>query len=273
MIEAASEVFENRELLSGYFRLHLRLDGRIEPAPGQFAMVRPHGEGEPLLRRALVFYRAIQSRDATQVEFIYRVTGRGTFKLSCLRAGDRVDFLGPLGRGFTWHGEIQAGEALLVSGGIGIPAFLMWAEQLVARKIQVRLFHGSRTVDCEKGMICIDDFSGVIGTENVVCATEDGSFGVTGLVTSALQAYLRNSSRPRQRIFACGPHAMMRGVARLAVEHRIPAQVCLEAPMACGFGVCVACVVKAKCGESPRYEYRRICIDGPVFDAQQVWWQ
>ena len=273
MIEIASYVAENCELQPGYFRLRLHVDASIAAEPGQFVMVRPHGEYEPLLRRALVFYRVFPSNTSIEADFVYRVIGRGTRKLSRLRAGDQVDFLGPLGRGFAWHGPGEGAEALLVSGGIGIPALLMWAQKLAAQEVAVRLFHGDRTADRERGMICVDDFRELIGSQHVVCVTEDGSLGVRGLVTGPLEEYLRSSSHARRQIFACGPPPMMRRVAELAAEHHIPTQVCLEAHMACGFGVCVACVVKLKGGEANHAGYHRVCIDGPVFDAEQVIWE
>lgn len=273
MIETVSSVVENPELLRGDFRLRLRVPERIDPIPGQFVMVRPHGEYEPLLRRALVFYRVFPSASFTDVDLVYRTMGRGTTQLSQLRPGDRVDFLGPLGRGFSWEDAAAGGEALLVTGGIGIPAVLTWAEQLRAQGVSVRLFHGERTADRARGMICIDDFCALLGAENVVCATEDGSVGIRGLVTEPVEAYLRTlpMDRPR-RIFTCGPHAMMHRVAELGFGHRVTTQVCLEAQMACGFGVCVACVVKTKGQATHPAQYQRVCIEGPVFDAEQVCW-
>ena len=272
MIETASYVVENCQLQPSYFLLRLCIQARIDPAPGQFVMVRPHGEYEPLLRRALVFYRTFRADTCTEADFVYRTMGRGTTKLSHLRAGDQVDFLGPLGRGFEWEGASVDAEALLVSGGIGIPALLMWAQQLSAQKISVRLFHGARTADPERGMICVNDFIEWMGPDRVVRATEDGSVGVRGFITDPLEAYLRSAAVCQRQIFACGPHPMMKRVAELAVEYHTPAQVCLEAPMACGFGVCVACVVKLKGEKSNLAEYHRVCTDGPVFDAAQVVW-
>ncbi|MBI4468202.1 MAG: dihydroorotate dehydrogenase electron transfer subunit [Acidobacteria bacterium] len=272
MIETVCSVVENHRLQPGYFRLRLRVRPPVEPAPGQFAMVRSHGEYEPLLRRALVFYRSYPGEGFTDVDFVFRTMGRGTSRLSRLRAGDWVDFLGPLGRGFEWRAAGSGNEALLVSGGVGIPAFFLWAEQLCARNVEVRLFHGDRTSDREQGLICVNDFAALLGSDHVACTTEDGSAGSKGLVTDLIEHHLIAADGRPRRIFACGPHAMMRRVAELGSKFGIETQVCLEAPMACGFGICVACVVRLKRADSDLSDYHRVCLDGPVFDAERVIW-
>ena len=104
-----------------YGRLRLRLDQELPILPGQFAMLKPHGSYEPLLRRAMAYYQSFNSGRGLSVEFIYQILGRGTRALAALRPGDRVDFLGSLGNTFDLNAA-RGREALLVAGGVGAAA-------------------------------------------------------------------------------------------------------------------------------------------------------
>lgn len=271
MIETTAIVLENHREFGDYWRLRLRLSTQVAVQPGQFAMIRPQGQLEPILRRAMAFYRVEKAVGSLEVEFVYRVLGRGTNQLARLHRGDRVDFLGPLGNGFPIDESLTpAQEVVLVSGGIGIPALYLLACQLRRRNIATYLFHGDRTGDRQRGLICIRDFSLLLSDERIICTTEDGSYGEHGLVTAPLEAALRAGKRRPATMYACGPRPMMQRVAELAREFHIPAYVSLEAPMACGFGVCLACVERVKLNGRPTYV--RVCLDGPIFRADDVVW-
>ncbi|MBI3951482.1 MAG: dihydroorotate dehydrogenase electron transfer subunit [Acidobacteria bacterium] len=265
-------VLENRREFGDYWRLRLRIPAQFDVRPGQFVMLRPHGQLEPILRRAMVFYRIQRGLDFLESEFIYRTMGRGTTQLSHLRQADQVDLLGPLGNGFAVDQTIAAGqEVALVSGGVGVPALYLLAEQLLTRDIKPRLFHGDRTSDTEQGLICLDDFHELLGQGSIVCATEDGSCGERGFVTVPLEAALRSGALRPAAIYTCGPQPMMQRVAELAREFNIPTQVSLEAQMACGFGVCIACAQRVKM--NGRQKYVRVCMEGPIFRADEVVWE
>lgn len=271
MIETTTTVLDNNREFGDYWRLRLRIPTTFDVRPGQFAMIRPSGQLEPILRRAMVFYRVHAGPGFLESEFIYRVLGRGTGQLAQLRRASRVDLLGPLGNGYTVDETIGAGkEVALVSGGIGIPALYLLAEQLLARDIKPRLFHGDRTSDVEHGLICLHDFHALLGPESVTGATEDGSYGERGVVTAPLEAALRSGALQPVAIYACGPQPMMQRVAELAEEFHIPTQVSLEAQMACGFGVCIACAQRVRVNGQERYV--RVCMEGPVFRADEVVW-
>jgi len=252
-----------------YGLLRLRLDRQIDVLPGQFAMLKPHGIYEPLLRRAMAFYRCETVGDQLAAEFIYQILGRGTQSLAKLERGDRVDFLGSLGN--TYDIGFAAGrEALLVAGGVGSPALFMLAEELLKSKVPTRLFIGGAS----RGDLCgLGDFTELLSKDCVACATIDGSYGETGFVTAPLEKYLQATTDKSKVIYSCGPDPMLHAVAKIAAQYQVPAQLSLEAPMGCGYGVCVGCAVAVKADCPEGFVYKKVCTDGPVFWSKELHWQ
>lgn len=253
----------------GYGRLRLRLEQPATVLPGQFAMLKPHGAYEPLLRRAMAYYRC----EGGSVEFIYQILGRGTQSLAQLKAGDRVDVLGSLGNTFD-IAAARGCEVLLVAGGAGSPALFMLAEELVKASIPTRLFIGGAS----RGDLCgLDDFVELLSAANVVTATMDGSHGEQGYVTAPLESYLQVRRGRPAMIYACGPEPMLHATAVVAERFDVPAQLSLESPMACGFGICVGCAVAVKAAVGPEcpegFIYKKVCTDGPVFWSRDLHWQ
>jgi dihydroorotate dehydrogenase electron transfer subunit len=252
-----------------YGYLRLRLDRKIPALPGQFAMIKPHGIYEPLLRRAMAYYRSVTVGAAPCVDFIYQILGRGTQALANLRPGDEVDFLGSLGN--TYDVEAARGrEALLVAGGVGSAALFMLAEELVKMGARVKLFIGGAS----RGDLCgLDDFIELLREENVICATVDGSLGEASFVTAPLERHLqRGGGGQRTIIYACGPDPMLHRVAQIAGRFGAPSQLSLEAPMGCGYGVCVGCAVAVKDGCEEGFVYKKACVDGPIFWGEELYW-
>jgi len=105
-------------------------------------------------------------------------------------------------------------------------------------------------------------------SHKIAVATEDGSFGIKGTVAHLLPPMVE--SAPVEQIYACGPWAMLKEVARISTSLSIPCQVSLDERMACGIGACLACVCKVYSDQD--FEYKRVCVDGPVFDASEVIW-
>ncbi|MDQ3013032.1 MAG: dihydroorotate dehydrogenase electron transfer subunit [Acidobacteriota bacterium] len=246
--------------------------GVADVLPGQFAMLKPHGSYEPLLRRAMAYYRC----DASSVEFIYQILGRGTQMLARLKAGDSVDLLGPLGNTFETAAarDTLPLEALLVAGGAGSPALFMLGEKLLKAGVITKLFIGGAS----RGDLCgLDDFIELLSASNIVTATIDGSHGAQGFVTSPLEKYLQTRHGLSTIIYACGPEPMLHATAMLAERFDIPAQVSLESPMACGFGICVGCAVAVRAAVGPDcpegFVYKKVCTDGPVFWSKDLHWQ
>jgi dihydroorotate dehydrogenase electron transfer subunit len=142
-----------------------------------------------------------------------------------------------------------------VAGGMGVAPLLFLAERLKKQKPLVLI--GARAKEL---IICASEFK-ALGAE-IKLATDDGSAGFKGRVTQLLDSLLKQS-RPAI-LFACGPHPMLQSTAQIAVGSRIPAQLSLEAHMACGIGACLGCVVSTKNG------YKSVCKDGPVFSGEEI---
>lgn len=256
-----------------YGLLRLRVNEPLSVRPGQFAMLKPHGSYEPLLRRAMAYYRYEATENSVSVEFIYQILGRGTQSLAQLKAGDKVDLLGSLGN--TYDIDAARGcEVMLVAGGAGSPALFMLAEQLVKSNVQVKLFIGGAS----RGDLCgLNDFTELLSAANVVTATIDGSHGEQGFVTAPLERHLQARRDQPPIIYACGPDPMLHAASRLAERFCVPAQLSLESPMACGFGICVGCAVAVKVAAGPEcpegFIYKKVCTDGPIFWSRELHWQ
>ena len=260
---------ENRD--EGGSNRRLRLDVPDWPGfePGQFAMLSPGATSEtprtdPLLPRPMAIYRSFESASSSEsvgIEVLYRVTGRGTTLLSEARSGERIQLLGPLGRGFAVP---EAGSrAILVAGGTGIASVYELAVRCANEDAgsPVTVLFGARTGGDLMGC---EDFESLAGVD-VQVATEDGSRGVKGLVTELLETALGDSAPAH--VYACGPTPMMRRAAEVAHAHARPCTVSLENNMACGFGVCLGCAAPLAEGG-----FGLVCRDGPVFSAEAVDW-
>jgi NAD(P)H-flavin reductase len=213
--------------------------------PGQFYMLAAAerwggGEGErPFLGRAVSVMRV---GDGGLVEFLLEDVGPGTKRLCELGVGEGLILVGPFGRGFSVPG---GRDTLLVGGGIGIAPLLAVQEAWGGQALL-----GFRDAEHAAGAQLFDD---------PTVATDDGSIGHHGAVTDLLDREL--TARPRP-VYACGPAAMLAAVLDRVRRHEVPSELALEAPMACGFGACYGCVVATVDG------YRRVCLDGPVFDGE-----
>ena len=274
MIDTTARVESNLEIVSGYRLLTLSFAQDIRVRAGQFAMLKDRFSHEPLLRRALAIYRAQGPKHLT---FLYQVLGRGTEALSQLESGGRVDALVPLGNGWLDFPEVQPEggkrrhRAIVVAGGIGSASVLMLCNELSQRGSETHIFFGAATERVAEG--CgLDDLREL--ALPLTLTTDDGSLGESGFVTAPLERYVREGGGEGATIYACGPWVMMRRVAEIAARYSVRCLASLEAPMGCGFGVCVGCVVAVKHEGPAGYgSYRRVCIDGSVFPAETIRWE
>lgn len=228
--------------------------GGRAPDPGQFAMlaaVERWGAGEderPYLPRAFSYARFVEG----EAHFLLEDVGPGTRRLCELGEGEPIWLLGPLGNGFR---EPQDGRrALLVGGGVGIAPLAIWQDALRAGE------RGDATV-----LLGFRDRAHAEGASLLSAsqlATDDGSVGHHGLVTDLLGDELDRDTQAT--VYACGPPPMLEAVRALCSERGVPAQLALEAGMACGFGACYGCVVPTREG------YLRVCVEGPVVEADQL---
>lgn len=264
MIDTLAIVESNNEIAPNYRLLTLRFDQEIVALPGQFAMLKAHNALEPLLRRALAVYSV---SGPGRLSFLYQVLGRGTEALSQVKEGGAVEALIPLGN--SWQIDHDR-KGIVVAGGIGSASVLMLCERLLKSNIDTTLFFGAGSGTAAIG--CgLEDFRAL--DLPITLTTDDGSLGERGFVTAPLERYLRGQGPEGVTIYSCGPWVMMKRVAELASEFGVKCAVSLEAPMGCGFGVCVGCVVAVKTDGPLGYgSYKRVCIDGSIFPAEQIRW-
>lgn len=274
--QAVAGVVENVPMARNTWRMRLQcpeIAARIRP--GQFFMIRAGSRSDPLLGRPFALYD-VWTNDAGEpqgIDFGYVVIGKVTGILSQLTAGDAVEIWGPLGNGFPPPG---AGHLALVAGGIGQTPFLAVIREALRRQkygqpprevsgfpSRITLCYGVRNVEYLAG---VDEFAaeGI----DLKLATDDGSHGHRGFVTDLLKQLIA-SSNPPNRIFCCGPEPMMHATAKIAAAANIPCWLSLETPMACGFGACFSCVTRIR-QDDDTWDYRRVCVEGPVFPAEQV---
>ena len=260
---SASRILSNREICPGYFRMRIACDPVYQSAlPGQFVMVRGLGQASPLLRRPFSIHDLIlEGARVTGFDILYKIIGKGTEALSMSRAGDRVDVLGPLGRGFSTRGDFH--RVHLVAGGIGVAPFVFLANHLIRQGLsgtQITLFVGGRSCG---DLLCLEIFEH-LGIQLKV-TTDDGSAGSQCVVTQPLGEALRQQ-KP-EILFACGPIPMLRKVMAISEKDGIPCQISMETMMACGMGACLGCAVEKR---DSKETYLHACMDGPVFEAGQV---
>jgi len=284
-ISTTVTVRENVRLARDTYRVRFdcpRIARRI--VPGQFIMLRLAGCDDPLLGRPLALYDTVLSDaaigDAARSEIVtpigldivYLTVGKLTSRLARCEAGQKLEIWGPLGNGFA---PLAVEHLVMVAGGIGQTPFLALAQEYLgykaygesprqaARAGRVTLCYGARSAEYLAG---IADFE-QLGVE-VRTSTDDGSAGHHGLVTDLLENVL-NESRSGVRVVCCGPEPMMHAVADMAAAAGVPCQVSLETPMACGIGICFSCVARVR-QEQGGWDYRRTCVEGPVFDAAAI---
>lgn len=261
-----ANIVENIEISPGYFRLTLQVPAfSMNALPGQFVMLKMSESHDPLLRRPMGIYKTSNTDDAFCLEILYQVVGKGTSIMSEKVKGEHIDLLGPFGNGFKIQTVIK--EAVFVAGGVGIAPLVMVAEKMARETpgLKIYLFIGGKS---KKDILCIEDFKNM-DTE-IYVTTEDGSLGSSGLVTDPLKEFINNKSGDQTSLFACGPYRMLKSVSNIAINKNVPCQVSLDRRMACGFGVCLGCVIKVNSENSN--PYKNVCTDGPVFDAKEVAW-
>jgi NAD(P)H-flavin reductase len=226
-----------------------------EPRPGQFAMIAAAerwGGGEeerPYLARAF----SIARRRVGESQFLLEDVGPGTRRLCELREGEGLWALGPLGKGF--EPPTARRRAILVGGGVGIAPLAILQDALEAdAEREVTVLLGFRDGARAEGATLL---------RGAQVATDDGSVGHHGLLTQLLSKELYRDSRAQ--VYACGPAPMLEAVRAMCATRDVPAQLALEAGMACGFGACYGCAVPKRGGG-----YLRVCVDGPVIDAAEL---
>ena len=254
--------------------------------PGSFAHVTCD-EAIPM-RRPLSIMRA--DAGAGWVEFLYKVEGRGLHALASRKAGDAVSCLGPIGRPFHAHPERP--RTLLIGGGVGIPPMVFLAERLHQAAAAGTAVGGWKPLvlmgseipfpfrprpstlivaGIPDGTIAAMPLLDEWGVPSRLASRADFPGCFPGFVTQLADAWLKSLGRQELReveIFACGPTPMLEVTAQVARRYGVPCQVSLEEFMACAVGGCAGCTVEVRTPAGPAM--KRVCVDGPVFDAYTV---
>jgi dihydroorotate dehydrogenase electron transfer subunit len=250
----------------------------LQARAGSFVHIRC--DRQRPMRRPLSIMRS--DPQAGWIELLYKAFGAGTRLLSEQAVGTRLNLIGPIGRPFTANPDKK--RPLLMGGGVGIPPMIFLADQLRATPAEPLVLMGSEVpfpFKARPSHIIVPGIpDGVIAAMPLLedwhiasrLSSQQGYSGCfDGYITDLARSWL-DSLSPEQRndieIFACGPHPMLEAVARLAHDYQLPCQVSLEEFMACAVGGCAGCTVQVQTAAGPAM--KRVCVDGPVFAAKDV---
>ena len=221
--------------------------------PGQFFNIVASNTGYPLLRRPI----SVSGFSADVIEFTVKVLGRGTQALSEYEVGETIVLMGPLGNGFEQKDEKKV---LLVGGGIGIAPLKGLIENMASDEKTVDVILGFRDEP-----YLVEMFSAYASTLTLV-SEYDASFRL-GYVTQPFIEHI--DANDYDMIYACGPEAMLKFLARICNERGLPIQLLMEEKMACGIGACLVCTCKIKQGDFD-FKHVRMCKEGPMFYGSEV---
>ena len=282
IFEEKAEIIDQVKFEADQFVTIVKAEKSSQTAkPGQFAFVECGGD--TLLRRPLSYLRS--SKEDGTVEFMYKTVGHGLESLSQLKKGDEIKIMGPIGNGFA----IPSGKksAILIGGGVGIPPVLFMGEEIkkINGGIDLVAFFGSEIPfpfeTCDSDLVMpgldfsvnktIDDMEKL----GIPCrlSSQAGYEGChSGYVTELAKSFIETLSdgeKTETIIYACGPESMLKAVAKLAKDDQLDCVLSLEEYMACAIGGCAGCTVRVL--EDGHERMKRVCVDGPVFDAEQLY--
>lgn len=236
------EIIENRKIAKNTYLMKLMGDTSEIARPGQFVNLRIEGK---YLRRPI----SVCDRNENGITLIYKTVGSGTAMMSEMTSGKRLDILTGLGNGYDI--SVSGEKPLLIGGGAGIPPLYLLCRELISCNKHPTVIMGFGAADemfFEKEFLALD--------ADVVVTTVDGSYGIKGFVTDAM-------NEDYTYIYTCGPEPMLRAVYNKSLTS---GQFSFEERMGCGFGACMGCSCKTKYGN------KRICRDGPVLEKEEIIW-
>ncbi len=253
-------VLEHSDFAAGYKLIKFECPAAASlVVPGQFIHLRVPQLDGAVLRRPFSIFMA----DQETLSVLYKPVGHGTFSMGAIAAGDEVSIIAPLGNGFPKGGDESF--PLLVAGGYGVAPLYLLASRMNKKGV---LFVGGRS---KADILCVDMFR-ELGWE-VQIATEDASLGVKGFVTAALDDWLKSKAdNITPEFFVCGPDGLLHAIGDRAVAGGWKGWLSLDKHMGCGVGACLACVQKIRL-EDDTIVWKRVCKDGPVFEASEIVWK
>ena len=244
MKQGLFKITENVALTDSVMRMRLEGDTSAITASGQFINIKLEGL---YLRRPISVYDC----DSEAVTIIYKVVGKGTEQMRNMSVGETLDVLTGLGNGYDL--SVAGDKPLLIGGGVGVPPMYLLAKRLREEGKDVSVILGFNT---KNEIFCEDEFK-ALGC-HVTVATADGSYGVKGFVTNAMEGM------DYSYFYTCGPEPMLKAVYNAS---KYGGQFSFEERMGCGFGACMGCSCKTLYGN------KRICKDGPVLVKEEIIWE
>lgn len=252
--QVQAHIIDNTHIASNYYIIKIFSESVSHNIlPGQFINLRVSDTLDPLLNRPFSPY--LLHKDRGIIEIFYKVIGKGTSIMKSLQRGDRIGIIGPLGNTFTLSQKVK--RIALVGRGVGIAPLVFLAQYALNLDIEVYAFLSSGDPSLIIGKETLEDLGA-----KVYFTTDNRK-----LVTDYLYKFLENNTI-FDTIYTCGSRRLRREVASISWRYNIPSEVSLESVMACGVGVCMGCVVKI--GTSSNWNYKRVCVEGPVFNAREV---
>nr|CRH07758.1 putative Dihydroorotate oxidase B, electron transfer subunit (pyrK) [Candidatus Magnetococcus massalia] len=220
------------------------------------------------------------------LDLFYKVVGRGTAIMAQWQPGQTVQIMGPIGKIFA---AVEAPrQAVLIGGGVGVAPVDFMSRCLKSKGVDCTLFLGMESPSPFELQPAICAMPGIpeevslsiahlqaMGVQSRVAALVKREGWYQGYVTDLAAAYLQTLDEATLKnitLYTCGPTPMMQAVNTLADRFGLMGQASLEEHMACGFGGCAGCVAPIKVDSALRWNYRRVCVDGPVFDLADVRW-
>ena len=250
-----AEILENAAIAEDIYDLRLRCPAAATAVAGQFVAVYTDNPAT-LLPRPL----SICEVNDDTLRIIYRIAGQGTQEISQRQKGETLRIMAPLGNGFPL--ENARGNIAIVGGGIGSPPLLQLTKSIRQNTpdAKISVYLGFRSAE---HVILEQDFAKY--ADEIFIATDDGSHGAAGNAVSLLEGSKFDI------IYACGPHIMLKNLAKWADNSGTICYVSLEERMACSIGACLACVAKIRQGDGTTN--KTVCAVGPVFDAKELVWE
>ena len=243
MKQSIFTVLENKALTKDVYKMVLEGDTCSITAPGQFVNIQLEGK---FLRRPI----SVCDWSDKTLTIIYKVVGKGTEQMKAMAAGEKLDILTGLGNGYDM--TAAGSHPVLIGGGVGVPPMYGLAKRLAEQGIRFSVILGFNT----QSEIFYEDEFKALGAD-VQVTTVDGSYGVKGFVTDAL-------NMDYTYFYTCGPEPMLKAVYKASATS---GQMSFEERMGCGFGACMGCSCKTLTG------YKRICKEGPVMRKEEILWE
>jgi dihydroorotate dehydrogenase electron transfer subunit len=247
------KVIENKRLNDDFFILELSSPDKLpELKPGQFAQVRIEASPDTFLRRPISIHDVDYGKNTFKL--LIQIAGNGTRTLSKINPGEFLNIIYPLGNSFSLPEPNE--KVLIAGGGCGVAPLLYLGKYLKLNNCTPDVLLGFRNSER------ITELDQYFNLGKVFITTEDGSRGEKGYITN----HPVLTSESYSRIYCCGPDSMMKAIAKHCRKNNIICEVSLENLMACGIGACLCCVVDTVKG------HLCTCIDGPVFNINQLKW-